>query len=905
MPFAPYVGPPPQGQFNPVSGYFGGEGWVGNNQNPFSQGAGGRDVYNQFQGIGQGQYQRSQDWEQQFGALSNYYQGLGGEYGQTVGDLYSPIWQGGGGYTPEMQQNILQSQGLQDIQGQMPGNYLTPEEQQHISGDPYAAKNFFGDQARDLTAQTNDYSNDIRQQASAGDVRGQAALSEMRQGYGGALDQLQQGYQSSIDPTRLRLSEGYQPQMDKTLSGARSDVSGAMGDPGLNLTDQYRQQAGMTDQEVDDTATAAARGVGAQFQATKDQLDQDAAASGTATPLGLAAARTALDRSSAASQADALTNARLQARGQQRQAAQGVQGTALQAGQYRAGLGSSNALALEGNDLGARQGAEGMRLGAEQGLSGMQMGAATGLADRSLEATSNLGREAVGQGQYITNAGMGASTQAGNWGLNTGQYNASMGTGLEQSGEAAAQARAQGVAGNRQATNQYNQQTSLGINDTTSGRYQQAYQPWVSAQQEGRAAAQGQQQYYGGQANQQNQFRQSGWQTGAGTQLGAAQGYSGWGSSGGQGFGDYLGKSVAAGLGQAIAGSPGAAVNYLKPPGKASGGLIDSNQLIEVGEGDRPEVILPLDPQTPPEHRNMWERMGSDLGDKMGIKGYAEGGVVGDESDLNARYAEMSFGGHPLPPQNSGFDPGPSQPRPPQQTQQAQPWAANPSAQQPQMPHTGGPDPMPQRPMPMPGYRPQAQPRPMPEAGSPFSGQPAGGTFGRASAPPMPWSSPGGMGAAAPQPSMNRIPQSGSPYPSPGTRSGSFAPSPWDRNGPGYISQARAPRAYGPTGNFGNHPGDGAPGLGNRGAAPSSGSGNVPWETAQQQSTMQQPQHNRGGWGGGFQQPQGFARGGVVGMPKHLGPLQHHPLSGGYRMNSGRHHNPMPMPYSEMGSLGT
>ncbi len=626
---------PSDPQPNPVTGDPG--------YNPFNS----RDAFDLWQRLGLGAYNRGQNWEDEFSGLSNYYGNAAQGYGNRVEELYNPIWGGGGGYTPEMMRNIIQGEGLDDISNQLGGNQLQQWEQNRISGDPYGAFDLFRGQAANLSNTAAGYGDEIRNQANAGYARGLGAVDEMRQ-----------GYRQAIDPSRMRLSEGYMPAVQEALAYGRSGTERALqdpdlyfdpNDPSLNLTPEYLRQAGMTDEEVGQMAASSARDTGAQWQATKDKLYQDAAASGTATPLGLAAAESAMNRSSGAAQNDALLRGRLAARGAQREAATGIQdrqldagqyraNTRLNSGQYRAGLGSQNALAVQNAALAGNTTAEQLRLAAEGGLT-----------DRQLQTIGNIGNAALNNAQFGSNLATNAAGRAGDWNIDTGRFNATMGTNLMGQGDVNASNRAAQIAGNRQATNQYNQGMQFNINNALSNRYQQAYNPWVAAQQEGRAAAQGQQGYYGNQANTQNNFRLGGWGQSNQGQQGAAQGYAGWGTTGGQGFGDNFSRSFANTFGQALGSwfapagsrpSSGSHSNDVSRFGFEHGGVIDENQLIEVGEDDRPEVILPLDPTTPEEKQNIWERMGSELGEALGIgkKSYATGGIIGlDAPNLFAR----------------------------------------------------------------------------------------------------------------------------------------------------------------------------------------------------------------------------------------------------------------------------
>lgn len=536
MPYIPNVGSPQQ--FGPQQGYTpppvgpngnrSGDPQAFPGFNPFNQ----RDVFNQQQELGQNAYQQGQNWQNEFTGQANYNQNMAGGYGQTVQDLYSPIWNGGGGYTQDQQNNILQSQGLQDVADQLPGNQLTDQERQGIQGDPNAAYNNFN------------------------------------QNYSHAVD----GAANNAGDQVQGVVKQYNAYSTPILQYGRDQVAQNAANPGLTPTSEYLRQAGMSDQQVNDIAESAARGVGAQYGSAQDQLRQNAMASGNVSPLALGSAMGALTRNSAASQADALTKARLDALAAQRQAATGIQNTQLQAGQYQAGLGTQAGL---------------------------------GIMNAALQ-----------NNQYQTGAASTAGQYAGNQKTNAAQFNATTGTGLQSQAEQNSSNRAAQIAGNRQSINQGNQQTELGINNATSGRYQTAYQPWVAAQQEGRQAAVGQQAGYQGQANQANNFRLQGQQvTNQGTGN-AASGYQNWGPNSSSGL-QMVG--AAANMLGAVTGAARNGAEAYKTMGYAHGGLLDHHQLIEVGEGNRPEVILPLDPSTEPMKRNVWEKMGAHLGAAMGV----------------------------------------------------------------------------------------------------------------------------------------------------------------------------------------------------------------------------------------------------------------------------------------------
>ena len=560
--------------------------------NPFNS----RDVYNQNQGLGQSAFDQQQNWTQNYGALQDYYNQQAGNATQNVNNLYSDIWNGGGGYTDPMKSQVQDQAGLDETKNLNDQNFLTPGEQQQISGNPYAASDLFNGAAKNLADTTNQDASEVVNQANAGSNRA-----------GGVLSNYKSDLNKSVDPTALGLSAGYKPGMDSTLNSSAAALQGAEGNKALDPTAQYLQQAGMTDQEVQDTAEAAARGVGASYSSAEDDLLQRANAAGTASPLGIAAARANLERNSSADQADALTNARLSARNAQRTAAGNVQNTQLNAAQYKSGLTSSNTLSQENANLAANAAAEQLRLGANQDI-----------ASRTSANANSYNSAALNQNNTNTTNQMNAAKTALDTATGVGEYNATNASNYMGQGEQNQAARAQTIAGARTSANAANQNTDLNISNANSNRAVAAYQPWVNAQTEGRTAAQGQQTFAGNQANANGQLRLGGTQALTGAAQNAANAYSNWGQNetnngGAAGAFRNLDNTISAVRG-------GKARGGVLPEGTMPkhGGLINKHQTIEVGEHDRPEAILPLEPETPESERNPWEKMGAQLGKALG-----------------------------------------------------------------------------------------------------------------------------------------------------------------------------------------------------------------------------------------------------------------------------------------------
>jgi len=435
-------------------------------------------------------------WEGEQAQNAGQYGGAEGGYGGLVSDLYNPIWNGGGGYTPEQQQGVLQEGLTEQGLGGLDQNFLTPEEQQAAMGDPMGAYRMSGGYESQL--------NDISQTTGQRQTEMLPFLQGAQDAWQGRLEG---SYNNAIDPNRLRASAGYGQQVGAGLGTAMEGVQ----DPGLGLTDQYLNEAHISDQEVDQLASAGGRTAAAPYQAGLSALRRQAAASGMTNPVGVAGAELQYNMAEGAAAADAANRARLDARSAQRGAAQNIQDTQLGAAGQRSGLKMNY-----GNmAIGAAGDLERARMTGEQDLSNRQIGAGEDLA---AQGTNNA--------RYLTQSAIDTYGQAGDRNLQTAQGNADMRLGAYGTGEANQASRAFGLAQNRQGVNQGNSQTRLGTANDLSTRYQSAYNPWLSAQAEGRQAAQGQQGYFGGRKQDTDQLRLGGAQLQQQGTQGAAGGYS-------------------------------------------------------------------------------------------------------------------------------------------------------------------------------------------------------------------------------------------------------------------------------------------------------------------------------------------------------------------------------------------
>lgn len=441
---------------------------------------------------------RGDQWEGEFGQNSGQYGGAEGGYSNQVADLYNPIWQGGGGYTDEQMGNVL---GLDERNRALQGldqNFLTDDEQQGAMGDPFGEFRLSGDYEQGMSNMARDTG-----QMQMGTIPG---LQGAQDAWSGRLGE---AYQGAIDPNRLRASEGYGQRVGAGLGTAMEGVN----DPGLGVTQDYLDQARISNQEVDQLASAGARTAAAPYQAGLSTLYRNAAASGTVNPLATGAMAMQYARGEGATAADAANRARLDARSAQRNAAQNIQDTQLGAAGQRSGLRMNY-----GNmAIGAAGDLERARMAGEQDLSTRQMQAGERQAQTGIDNARNLAtyaRDTYGQ--------------VGDRNLGVAQGNANMRLGAFRQGEQNNADRRYSLATNRQGVNQGNVQTRLGANQDLSSRYQSAYSPWLSAQQEGRQAAIGQQGYFGGRKQDTDQLRLGGSQLQQQGTQGAVSGYNQW-----------------------------------------------------------------------------------------------------------------------------------------------------------------------------------------------------------------------------------------------------------------------------------------------------------------------------------------------------------------------------------------
>jgi hypothetical protein len=441
------------------------------------------------------------------------------------------------GYTPQEQDRINREGEYYGLLNEDYGsNFLTDEEKQGITGDPYSAMN----QLRPEELQN-------RNQTAYNSSRGYISDTgdQLNQSYGNLKD----GLYGAVGED-LKLSGGYQGSISNIENTTDDRVWGAAKNPNLSMSGEYGRQAGMSDQEVEDAATQGGQAVGANYRSAVQDLERQAAASGNSSPLAVAAMRSQFEDQNAVAQADAVNNARLGARSMQRDAATGVEKTRLGAEQYKTGAEMDAGMGMGRFAADVETNRENMRLGATRDISNRNLGIASQLGDTSRANATYMGDRNLQNTRDWADRGQDAE-----------KFNQQMGYGAARTAEQQQSDRAGAVATNRQGVNMDNQANRYNrgyqVASTQSGINTGIADARRTGQQELRNYYTGQQQYQGGQANQQQQnMLQNRSQTQQGRNT-ASQGSAGW----------ELGNKNAPGFWQKHVAPVVSSVAQLKPKG--------------------------------------------------------------------------------------------------------------------------------------------------------------------------------------------------------------------------------------------------------------------------------------------------------------------------------------------------
>lgn len=509
---------------------------------------------------------------------TRYNYGQAADYEDRLNTAFDPIARGEGGYSNEEKDAILNNpylQSLQQTEGEAASNYLTDEEAEGIRGNPREALEQLGRDEAGMDLGRLERSQRVRDSLSAGETNLRGALDSQDANLRGAV-----GNESA--------------NLRATLGGMAQNVRGAYGDAAANVRDALNYgeesanqfldrdrlglsadylrdyQFGARDQQ--DIIDRAGRSVGQQNQADEDRLLRDASAAGNTSPLALEAARSRLRQSGAQTAAGALQDARISAKRLGLDVAQNRENTRLGAEQNYANLGTNTQLSLGGR-----------RVAAEQALGEQAQGNERYLGDAALQTEGQIGAAQRGVEQYLGSqrteaekglgaARTGAEQELGAANMAQDQWKTGTNLGAFQAADKAASDRAAQVAGNRQATNQYNQGQRF-----TRGQY--IYGQGSAANQRFADTRLGQEQQYRDYLGQGKQTANENVSVGNQQRIGAYGAQMGAQSAA---TGNAIRNYAVPGLGEKIAG-------FL-----ADGGVIQGPRNAIVGEAGR-ELVVDLE----------------------------------------------------------------------------------------------------------------------------------------------------------------------------------------------------------------------------------------------------------------------------------------------------------------------
>lgn len=340
-------------------------------------------------------------------------------------EVYGPMMTGGG-YSPEEAAAIQGDYGgLQATPEELQGNFRTQQEQNDFVGDPWSRAAYFNPEGMEAAG----YGESDRVRGAHGRMRD--ALDPYSKGLRGALgDEAAQ----SIDPEYTAYQKGV---IGRTGSDRRAAVDPALLRADAGALDTIR----MSPEEYQQTLTAGGNVIGEGYRAAADDVARRSRAAGV-NPLGMAAARERLERSSAADRGDAMLKAKVAAGA----ARAGRAGTAeefrLRGEESASDRMARAAMEAGGFEFGNRYQLEDQRLAAEKAKQGAR-----------LQVESELGRA----GLDVEGRGIGVEEGAAQRAAQQRQYNASLGTEMATGIERDTQARKASNTMDRQAQLRANQ----------------------------------------------------------------------------------------------------------------------------------------------------------------------------------------------------------------------------------------------------------------------------------------------------------------------------------------------------------------------------------------------------------------------------------------------------------------
>ncbi len=361
--------------------------------------------------------------------------------------------------------------------------FLTPDEQSSISGNPNAPVDSLNQGVYNEGQQLAGYGANLGGQINAYGENLSGQVGNYANYTKGALDTLDTGTGTAVGNLKSGL-QGAQAGFSK--------LDSAVNNPGLSF-DPNNTERQLTDADVQEMETAAGTTVGNSYRTAEDQLQRNAAAAGNTSPLAIAAANARLQTQEASQQGDAEVNAEIAAKQAQQSRAAAIEAQREGAVQTQTGLQAGAATTEQSQAQNAAA------LAGTQGLTAAELEGTQGIT-----AAENVGQAGINAANTYGAAALDTANKYGTAALNTQTNMTNQSYGAQSTAEQLAAARAAQLAANRQTTQtgvnttQYNQGT--GSAQLTSG----------GAQTVGNSRIAGQGAYRSGVAGQQAAAQQGG-----------------------------------------------------------------------------------------------------------------------------------------------------------------------------------------------------------------------------------------------------------------------------------------------------------------------------------------------------------------------------------------------------------
>ncbi len=353
---------------------------------------------------------------------------------------------GRGGYDATEIDDIVREgelRGIKTTDQELEDNYLTPDEEAAIMGDPDSRSEYFNPE---FDIQRN---YDKERQTDA-------IKNKMSSNLYGAIDE-------GLSP-----QAGYYDQMDEAVSGTEDWLEGKADSGALRASEGTLDDIRMSPEEEAQMVAASGKTAGNAYRAQLQQVDRASRAAGS-SPDGVAARRMRYTRQSAVDAADASTNAAIAA-------SNARSGRAGQAEYIRqSGEGAAT-------DLATRQGF---------GIGDMQLNKTQAAEELRLNSAQDVSNRLMDTAQLVGQTGIKDKMDHLESQKQQRQFSTTTGTGINTGIDRDNSANAGVVAGNRQSINLDNQGTKydqgLTQNQTLSNRRKGVADVGLDADREGRA----------------------------------------------------------------------------------------------------------------------------------------------------------------------------------------------------------------------------------------------------------------------------------------------------------------------------------------------------------------------------------------------------------------------------------